>query len=94
MKGMLPGRVFKFGYEGAMVGKNEYVSAVIKDTNDGRVLYYGKLATSLGSGTFDMKIPNLPKGGDYLVGIFNEQCNDNSSTDYIGSFHTMPLHIQ
>jgi hypothetical protein len=93
VKRLLPeGRGVEFEYEGSIASKNEYISAVIKNRND-RILYYGKLAKSAGSGTVDVEIPSLPEG-DYLIGIFSEECNDNISTDYSSNCYTLPIHVK
>jgi hypothetical protein len=79
-----------FNYINALIGDNEYISAVILPLETNNVIYYGKLAKSTGTGTATLEIPSELKrrGGKYQLGIFNEQCNDNNCTDYNSAFYT------
>ena len=65
-------------YTGAAIGTNEYISAVIKDT-EGNVKYYGRLkniaAAGDANGTVDVTLPTgLDSASDTLY-IFSEQYN-------------------
>ena len=68
-------------YIGAKSGANEYISAIITDS-EGTVKFYGKLtqpSSSVGSVTFD--ISGRYFEGDKLY-VFSEQANGDRRTDY------------
>ena len=73
-------------YSGAKAGENEYISAMILDT-DGDVLYYGQAEKSKESGTAKVYLPtSLESGGSYTLRVFNEQANGDNKTDYSSAF--------
>lgn len=72
-------------YSGAKTGNNEYISAMILDT-DGNILYYGQVDKSSESGTAKVYIPQSLGVGSYTLRVFNEQANGDYKTDYSSSF--------
>lgn len=74
-------------YSGAMVGTNEYISAVILDSSF-NIKYYGRIAQpSAATGTATIDISNL-SAGDTLK-VFSEQYNGDYKTDYASSLQTI-----
>ena len=73
----------RFAYSDAPIGKNQYVSCLIKD-EQGNMLYYGKLAgcTESGSGTVELKLPDDTRGKNLVVSIFSEEANGDRYTDF------------
>ena len=68
-------------YSGAAWGENEYISAIIKDSN-GRITYYGRVKESDGTlGTAAINVAGKMSDGDKLY-LFNEQFNGDFQTDY------------
>ncbi|MBQ8302623.1 MAG: InlB B-repeat-containing protein, partial [Clostridia bacterium] len=84
-------------YSGATTGENEYISAMIKDSN-GNVTYYGRLKNvTEASGHFaidEFDIPSKMNDGDTLY-IFNEQYNGDNMTDFASELKevTIPSEI-
>ncbi|MBQ9162672.1 MAG: InlB B-repeat-containing protein, partial [Clostridia bacterium] len=84
-------------YSGATTGENEYISAMIKDSN-GNVTYYGRLKNvTEASGQFaidEFDIPSKMNDGDTLY-IFNEQYNGDNRTDFASELKevTIPSEI-
>ena len=66
-------------FDGARVGSNEYVSAVLCN-RIGEVLYY----THISQAASDSASVKLPEGlvGEYILKVFNEQVNGATKTDY------------
>lgn len=88
----------------AMVGDNEYISAMIVNSDD-EVLYYGQLRRVLRNNANEMratlKIPDDIVGGDYTLKLFNEQLNDKNGTentkyitDLSSDFVDIPLKVE
>jgi len=71
-------------YSGALVGENEYVSALIKDSSN-NVKYYGKIknvaSASDSSGKIEITLPQSFAEGDTLY-VFQENEADDTSTCY------------
>jgi len=83
------GDTVRIAYSNAKTGNDKFVSCVIED-DSGRVLFYGKLATAA-TGTASFIVPSaayLPNG-NYIIRLFNEQCNGDNKTD----FASMPIPI-
>ena len=72
-------------YSGAQAGTNEYISAMLVDSND-NALYYGQLKNitdnSAATGELTVDIPAGLADGYYTLKLFNEQCNGDYKTDY------------
>ena len=79
-------------YSGARTGANEYVSALLCDSN-GNVLYYGNIARNSASGTAALNIPAGLAAGSYTLKVFSEQCNGNDMTDYASAFQNISLTV-
>ena len=79
------GDVWTISYSGAKIGYNEYISALIVNSEE-EITYYGRLATALrGSGnTVTVDLAGKFDDGDTLY-IFNEQYNGDYATDYAGA---------
>ena len=77
-------------YEGAQTGKDEFISAVIKD-NQGAITYYGRIAASSSeTGSVTINTKDKLKNGDELY-VFNEQYHSDASTDYASELKVIPL---
>lgn len=79
-------RILMIDYSGAVTGAGKYVSCIITGTNG--VEYYGKLATAE-SGRAVIDIPADMPIGDYVLHLFNEQCNGENYSD----FASIPISI-
>ncbi|MBQ7096067.1 MAG: hypothetical protein IJN80_06435 [Clostridia bacterium] len=79
-------------YSGANTGNNEYVSAMLVDSND-TVLYYGRIANNSESGTATITIPSDLAVGSYTLKVFSEQHNGDKMTDYASGFANIPLTV-
>ena len=74
------GYVWTIRYSGAVTGENEYISALIKDS-DGAVTYYGRIKeATAANGTLALTLPTGAEEGTLYV--FNEQYNGDYDTDY------------
>ena len=87
----------KLQYTGAKTGANEYVSAMIEDT-EGTILYYGNIvdntsADAAGSGKAAINVPADLTPGNYTVKVFSEQCNGDFKTDLAGNIVTLEITI-
>ena len=80
-------------YSGATVGDNEYISALIMDTN-AKVTYYGRvLKPTSESGTVDIIIPSGLTNELYTLYVFSEQYNGDYKTDYTSVLYGVTLTI-
>ena len=80
-----PGGTLALSYSGAGTDTNEYVSAMICNS-DGDILRYASLTPDAsGSGTWNMTIPDSLAEGSYTLKVFSEQQNGNHLTDYASS---------
>lgn len=73
-------RTVSVTFSGAATGGNEQVSAYIKNTA-GDVLAYGSISKGVAEATVDFVIPE-GVSGNLTVGVFNEQINGGTATDY------------
>lgn len=73
-------RTVSVSFSGAATGENEQVSAYIKNTA-GDVLAYGPISKGVAEATVDFVIPE-GVSGNLTVGVFNEQINGGTATDY------------
>ena len=79
------GKYATIEYSGAKTGDNEYISAMILDT-DGNLLYYGQVAKSQESGIAQVYLPKDIEAGSYTLRIFNEQLNADYKSDFSSAF--------
>ena len=88
-----PGDTVTLNYKGATTGINEYISAIIADSNGAR--YYGRVAQPTAeSGTVEIKIPSDLAPGSYNLKVFSEQCNGDYNTDYASNFTDIALTVE
>ena len=72
-------------YENAIVGENEWITAVVMDA-DGNITHYGEVAeVETANGTIELAITGEEMVGKQLY-IFNEQCNGDYETNYSNAF--------
>ena len=70
--------MLSFVYTGAKTGDNEYISAVLADSN-GEAVYYGKIMQPTSAdGVVSVEFPNGVATGSYTLKIFNEQVNEDN----------------
>lgn len=72
---------FAICYSGATVGENNYVSAILKDS-DGNIVYYERLVDcnrNNESGIVWFRMPDDLASGTYTLGLFSENCTGNVS---------------
>ena len=79
-------------YSGATTGDNEYISAMLVDSN-GEVLYYGCIAQNSANGEATVTIPNGLPAGAYTLKVFSEQRNGDLKTDYASAFKDVKLAV-
>ena len=79
-------------YSSAQTGNNEYVSALLCDSND-NVLYYGNIAKDKASGKATLNIPSGLATGSYKLKVFSEKCNGDKMTDYASAFQDISLTV-
>lgn len=87
----------KLRYKGASAGANEYISAIIEDT-EGSILYYGNIACNTSddaadSGKTALNIPSDLTPGNYKILVFSEQCNGDFKTDLASNIVTLDITI-
>ena len=90
-----PGGTITLNYTGATAGTNEYISAIIEDSNGAQ--YYGRLKNitvdTETSGTVELTIPSDLAEGTYTLYVFSEQYNGDYKTDYASNFADISLTI-
>ena len=89
--------VVKLRYQGASSGVNEYVSAMIEDT-EGNILYYGNIVDNTASDAADsgkaaINVPADLMPGKYKLLVFSEQCNGDFKTDFSSDIVTLDITI-
>ena len=87
----------KLKYKGASTGANEYVSALIEDS-EGNILYYGNIvdntsANAPDSGKAALNVPADLMPGNYKILVFSEQCNGDFKTDPASNIATLDITI-
>ena len=87
----------KLKYQGASAGANEYVSAMIEDT-EGNILYYGNIVDNTSSDAADsgkaaLNVPTDLTPGNYKIKVFSEQCNGDFKTDLASNIVTLDITI-
>jgi hypothetical protein len=78
------GHTIDLNYSGAIIGTNEYISAIIKDADSGKALYYGYFDEATADGNISMLLPEYIQPGNYKLIVMNEQINDSKYTNYAG----------
>lgn len=95
-KTILKDGAVKLKYKGAKSGENEYISAIIEDT-EGNILYYGNIAGNAADGADSGKAAiNVPADltpGNYKLLVFSEQCNGDFKTDLASNIVTLDITI-
>ena len=96
-KTVLKDGAVKLKYKGALSGANEYISAIIEDT-EGNILYYGNIvdntssdAADSGKAAFNVPADLIP--GNYKILVFSEQCNGSFKTDLASNIATFDITI-
>lgn len=80
-------------YAGANRGTNEYVSALIQDS-EGKVLYYGRIANNTSSDdACELLIPYGVPEGEYQLKLFSEKDPGNYKTGFVSNFVEIPIHV-
>lgn len=95
-KTILKDGAVKLKYKGASTGENEYISAIIEDT-EGNILYYGNIAGNAAdgadSGKAALNVPAELMPGTYKILVFSEQCNGDFKTDLASNIVTLDTTI-
>ena len=95
-KTILKDGAVKLKYKGASTGENEYISAIIEDT-EGNILYYGNIAGNAAdganSGKAALNVPAELMPGTYKILVFSEQCNGDFETDLASNIVTLDITI-
>ena len=96
-KAILKDGAVKLKYTGAATGVNEYISAMIEDT-EGNILYYGNIvdntsADAADSGNAAFIVPADLTPGNYRILVFSEQCNGSFKTDLASNIVTLDITI-
>ena len=95
-KTILKDGAVKLKYKGASTGENEYISAIIEDT-EGNILYYGNIAGNAAdgadSGKAALNVPAELMPGTYKILVFSEQCNGDFKTDLASNIVTLDITI-
>ena len=85
--------VVSFRYQGAATGENEYLSAVVTDT-DGIIFYYGRLLplpdTDSAQGNASVRLPDGYDAETQTLYVFSEQYNGDRRTDLAGNYAAVP----
>ena len=88
-----PNDTITLHYTGASAWPNEYISAIIADSNGAQ--YYGRVAQPTAeSGTVEIKIPSDIAPGNYTLKVFSEQYNGDYKTDYASNFTDIALTVE
>ena len=87
----------KLKYKGAVSGANEYISAIIEDS-EGNILYYGNIVDNTSSdaaesGKAVFKVPDEMMPGNYKILVFSEQCNGDFKTDLASNIVTLDITV-
>ena len=83
---------YTFSYEGAKTGDNEYISAVIVDTEANEITHYGRILQLNGtenadSGQVTLTLPTgVSLSKTTKLYVFNEQYNGDQKTDIASAF--------
>ena len=96
-KAILKDGAVKLIYKGAVTGANEYISAMIADT-EGNILYYGNIVDNTSAGAADsgkaaLNVPADLTPGNYRILVFSEQCNGDYKTDPASNIVTLDITV-
>lgn len=90
----IDGNTLTVGYSGALVGENEYVSAVVTDGSK-NLTYYGRLKHTATpgdeNGTISVTLPDNFNSNTDTLYLFSEQYNGNKATDYASKLQKVSL---
>ena len=87
------GKTISVAYNGATVGANEYVSAIIVDENN-VPLYYGRIVKAEKEyGRVNITIPEDLAAGEYTLKLFSQKCNGDYKSDYASAFKDIKLTV-
>lgn len=92
---VLTGNSISISYEGATIGEDEYVSAILLNAS-GDLLYYGRIEDKSSgnvAGTANITIPTGLVDGTYTIKVFSEQYHTDKKTDYASAFSTIDITI-
>ncbi len=84
-------------YTGEVTGANEFISAILYDTN-GKAAYYGQLKNLTDNdndveGVVELTVPAGLDEDEYKLVLFNEQYNGVNQTDYASAFCEVTLTV-
>ena len=84
-------------YTGEVTGANEFISAILYDTN-GKAAYYGQLKNLTDNdndveGVVELTVPAGLDEDEYKLVLFNEQYNGANQTDYASAFCEVTLTV-
>lgn len=83
------GNIAYIDYNGAAAGTNEYISAIVTDSNN-TIQYYGRIAKSTASdGSAGIDVSSVPPGD--TLWVFSEQYNGDKMTDYASNLVQVSL---
>ena len=88
-----PGGQVNIAYRNATLGTNEYVSAMLCDS-EGTPLYYASATPTSGTGTWALKLPVALDEGSYTLKVFSEQRQGDEMTDYASAMSTIAITVQ
>ena len=79
-------------YTGAIVDRNEYISAILLDDKD-NILSYGVLGRTISgeSGSLEITLPEDLENGSYTLWAFSEQRNGDKRSDYVSMPEKLPF---
>ena len=79
-------RKLSIDYSGAIVDRNEYISAFLLDDKD-NIFSYGALGRTISgeSGSLEITLPEGLENGAYSLFVFSEQRNGDKQSDYVST---------
>jgi putative cell wall-binding protein len=82
-------------YQGAYVGDNSFISAMVTPTLDTkRILFYGRLqSVSSAAGSARLVLPPELTDNSYQIRVFNEQINGDNYCDFASVSEDLPVNI-
>ena len=88
-----PGESIAIQYTGAKIGGKNAISVILCD-REGTPLYYGSRRSVDKDGTAEFPLPADLASGEYIVKVFNEERNDNRTTDIASGITDIPLTVR